>query len=192
MAKHRRRRRHRRMGSMVEIPGLGMFGKSVNTTDVLMGAALGFGGTLLLKGLGNKLLGGKVPDTLLKGSPLVGGLLVGAGLWAVNRKNKSKANAQLFGALLAGGSVQAWDVLKTSFPDGLGDVVSLKMGSYNPYGVFVDEKTPAIGPGGAAYNGLIVDDESRRMSDTNLAELASMSLGGMGESGLEDLMEMDG
>lgn len=181
---------------MVQIPGLGMLNKTVNTNDVLSGAAFGFAGTLLLKGLGNKLLAGKVPDAILKGSPLMGGLITGGILYALTRKtNKSKADAQLFGALTAGASVQAWDVLKTSFPEGLGDVVSLNIGNYRRGGygsVIVDEKTPDIGPGGAAYagyNGLIVDEGSRSMG--NLGQLAAMSMGDGESSGMEELMDLD-
>lgn len=192
----RRRRRHSRrrgLGSMVQIPGLGVLNKSVNTTDVLMGAALGLAGTLALKGVGNRMLAGKVPDFLLKGSPLVGGILTGAGLYAFGaKKNKAKANAHLFGAAVAGASVQAWDVLKTTFPEGLGDVVSLKLGRYGSRGygsVFVDERTPAVGPGGAAYGGMIVDEPGRSLSDHNLAGLAAMQMGDDENSGIEELME---
>lgn len=174
-----------------------MLNKSVNSTDVLVGAGLGFAGTLALKGIGNRVLAGKVPDFVLKGSPLVGGLLTGALLYAVGaKKNKSKAQAHAFGAAVAGASVQAWDVLKTSFPDGLGDVVSLKFSGHRPYGsVFVDERTPAVGPGGAAYaglnalNGLIVDEGGRSLS--NLSDLANMHMGDGDSSGMEELMDLD-
>lgn len=195
-----RKRRHsrRRYGAMVQIPGLGMLNKSVNTTDVLTGAALGFAGTLALKGLGNKLFAGKVPDFLLKGSPLVGGIVTGAVLYAVGaKKDKSKANAHLFGALTAGASVQAWDVLKTSFPEGLGDVVSLKLNQYGKlnrygkYGVFVDERTPVVGPGGATLGGLIVDEGGRSLSDRNLGQLAAVSMNDAEASGMEELMSLE-
>jgi hypothetical protein len=179
---------------MVSIPGLGFVNKSVNTSDVLMGAVLGFGGTLLIKGLGNKVLAGKAPDWLLKGSPLVGGIAAGGLLYMMEqKKSRQKANAHLFGALMAGASVQAWDVLKTTFPEGLGDVVSLRFAG-QPYGrlgsVLVDERTPAVGPGGAAYNGLIVDEASRSMG--NLNQLAAYSMSGDDEhSGIEELMDLD-
>lgn len=183
---------------MVSIPGLGTLNKSVNTTDVLLGAALGLGGTLVMKGLGNKLLAGKAPDWLLKGSPLVGGIAVGGLLYALEgKKNRPKANAHLFGAVLAGASVQAWDVLKTQFPEGLGDVVSLKFSGYGRGGrygsVIVDERTPSVGPGGASYAGLIVDEPGRSLSDGNLAQLAQvdMGLGDSDASGIEELMDMD-
>lgn len=178
---------------MVQIPGLGSLNKSVNTTDVLIGAAIGLGGTLALKGFGNKLLAGKVPDFILKGSPLVGGIISGGAAYYLSaKKNKAKANAHLFGALIAGASVQAWDVLKTSFPEGLGDVVSLKLGRYGNqgrYGVFVNERTPAVGPGGASLNGLIVNEG--RGSDANLSQLAAMSMSDSESSGMEQLMDLD-
>lgn len=191
----RRRRSHRRFGAMVQIPGLGTLNKSVNTTDVLIGAALGLGGTLALKGLGNKLLAGKVPDFILKGSPLVGGVITGGAAYFLGaKKNKAKANAHLFGALIAGASVQAWDVLKTSFPEGLGDVVSLKLGRYGNhgrYGVFVNERTPAVGPGGASLGGLIVNEGGRSLSDANLSQLAAMSMNDSESSGMEQLMDLE-
>ena len=175
---------------MVQIPGLGALPSSVSTKDVLMGAALGFAGTLLLKGLGGKYLAGKVPDALLKGSPLIGGLLVGGAAYAYQMKsNKSRGQSHLFGALLAGGAVQAWDVLKTQYPAGLGDVVSLKFGR-NGYGVFVDETTPNVGPGGAAMNGLIIDEAGS--SNSNLAQLAAYSMGDdADQSGMDSLMDID-
>lgn len=192
----RRRRSGRRFSAMVQIPGLGVLNKQVNTTDVLVGGALGFAGSLALKGLGNKMLAGTVPDFILKGSPLVGGLLTGGILYALSAKtNKAKANAHLFGALSYGAAVQAWDVLKTSFPEGLGDVVSLKLNRYGRYGgrmgVFVDERTPAVGPGGAAMGGLIVDEGGRSLSDHNLGALAQASVGDSESSGMEELMDLD-
>jgi len=168
----RRRRSHRRYGSMVKIPGLGVLNKSVNTTDVLVGAAVGLGGTLLLKGFGNKMLAGTAPDWLLKGSPMVGGALAGGAMYFLGKKkNMAKANGHLFG-----------------------DVVSLKLGRYGnrygKYGVFVDEKTPSVGPGG--YGGLVVNDPQRSLSDGNLAQLAQVSMsGGMGDGDMESLMELD-
>lgn len=181
---------------MVSIPGLGYLPKSASTNDLLLGAALGLGGTLLMKGLGNKMLAGKAPDWLLKGSPLVGSIATGAVLYVLeSKKNKQKAGAHLLGAVLAGASVQAWDVLKTQFPEGLGDVVSLKFSGYGRrYGsVIVDERTPNIGPGGASYGGLIVDEPGRSLSDRNLGSLAQveMGLGDDDASGLEELMDMD-
>lgn len=192
----RRRRSHRRYGAMVQIPGLGMLDKSVNTTDVLVGAGLGFAGTLALKGLGNKMLAGQVPDAILKGSPLVGGIIAGGLAYLLeSKKNKQRATGHLFGALTAGAAVQAWDVMKTSFPTGLGDVVSLKLGRYagrrGGYGVFVNERTPAVGPGGASLNGLLVNEPGRSMSDHNLAALAGVSMGDGESSGMEQLMDLE-
>jgi len=199
MARHRRRHSRRRYGSMVSIPGLGYLPKSADTNDLILGAALGLGGTLVMKGLGNKLLAGTAPDWLLKGSPLVGGVATGALLYMIEgRKNRQKAGAHMLGAVLAGASVQAWDVLKTQFPEGLGDVVSLRFSNYGRGGrygsVIVDERTPMVGPGGgASYAGLIVDEPGRSLSDTNLAQLAQvdMGLGDSDASGIEELMDMD-
>lgn len=177
-----------RYGSMVRIPGLGTLNKQVNTTDVLIGAALGFGGTLAIKAFSGKFLGAKVPDILLKGSPLVGGILTGGALYMMQKdKNRSKADAHLFGAILAGAAVQTWDTLKTQFPSTLGDVVSLRFQGRNGYGVFVDERTPGMG-------GLIVDEAGRSLSGVsrNLAQLAAYSMNEGESSGMEELMDLDG
>ena len=172
---------------MVQIPGLGVLNKSVNTNDVLVGAALGFIGTGAVKYLGNKFLADKAPAFLLKASPLVGGLITGGALYALQqKKNKSRATAHLFGAIVAGASVQVWDILKTEMPSYFGDVVSLNLSNYGS--VIVDEATPRVGPGG--YSGLIVDEPGRAMSDYNLSQLANVSMGDE-ESGIEEMMEMD-
>lgn len=183
------RRRRRGYGAMVKVPGLGFLGRNVNSTDVAIGAGIGLLGTLVLKGAGNKYLS-FLPAPLLKGSPLLGSALSGglAYMWQ-RRTAPTRADAYLAGAVLAGASVQAWDILKTQFPSGLGDVVSLRFNG-NRYGVFIDERTPAVGPGGASYNGVIVDEpNSRSMSDYNLGQLAQLSMGNDDElDGIEELM----
>ena len=191
MAKRRHHRRHYRgLGAMVQIPGLGFLGKSVSTTDVLVGAVIGMGGTLLLKGLGNKMFAGKLPDIVLQGSPLIGGALAGGAAYMLEKgKNKARANGHLAGALFAGAAIQAWDFAKTQWPEGLGDVVSLKLQGYR--GLFVNEQTPRVGPGGAAMNGLLIDENPRSMSDANLAQLASYSMGDSESSGMEELMDLE-
>src|SRR5574342_763572 len=138
----KRRRRSRRFGSMVQIPGLGMFKKQVSTTDVLVGIALGFGGTVALKVVGTKYFAGKLPDFLVNASPLVGGLITGGAAYFIGKKkNSARAYAHLFGSVMAGAAVQGWDFMKANLKDSagnpvLGDVVSLKFGR-SPYGVFV-------------------------------------------------------
>lgn len=196
MSRRRSRRSHRRYGGVVKIPGLGAFPSSVGTKDVLIGAAIGFAGTLGIKYLaGTPMLAGKIPDAVGKAGPLIGGLITGGVLYAMEqKKNKSKANGHLFGAVMAGAAVQGWDVLKTQFPAAFADVVSLKFNGARPYGVFVDERTPRIGPGGrSAYNGLIVD-ESASASNQNLAQLAAYSMDGFGDSDedvMQSLMDVD-
>lgn len=176
------RRRRRRYNGIVQLPGMGFINKSVNTTDILVGAALGFAGTGALKLLGNKFLASKVPDIVLKGAPLVGGIVTGGIAYALQvKKNKSRATGHLTGAILAGASVQVWDVLKTNMPAYFGDVVSLNLGRYG--GLLVDSNTPRMGPG--AYAGLIVN--SPNDSQANLGRLAEMSgVGDMNE--IEELM----
>lgn len=183
-----RRRRRRSYGAMVRVPGLGFLGQQVNSTDVALGAGLGLLGTLVLKGAGNKYLT-FLPDAVRKGSPLIGGALTGAAAWYWQKSTApSRANAYLAGAVLAGASIQAWDILKTQFPGGLGDVVSLRFNG-NRYGVFIDERTPSVGPGGASMGGLLIDEPGRSMSDYNLGQLAQMSMGDDDElDGIEELM----
>jgi len=181
-------RRHRRLDGMVR-PVFGLLDKSVNSTDVLLGMALGFAGTGLLKYAGNQFAAGILPDALLKGSPLVGGAITAAAAYAYQKdKSVAKANAYALGAAAAGAAVQLWDVLKTQFPQAFGDVVSMKYGS-----ILVNERTPAVGPGGAAYNGLIVDEPSRRQlaaynEQSNLSALAGLAMGEPDGHDLEGLM----
>lgn len=185
-------RRKRRYHGMVR-PEFGLLDKKVNSTDVLLGGALGFAGTGILKWAGNKFLAGVLPDALLKGSPLVGGAAAGAAAYFYQKdSDQAKADALALGALFAGAAVQLWDVLKTNMPEYFGDVVSLKYGS-----ILVNERTPDIGPGGAAYGGLIVDEPSRRQlaaynEKSNLAALAGLAMSESDlDGGLEDLMGLD-
>ncbi len=181
-------RRRRRFHGMVQIPGLGVLNKSVNTTDVLMGVALGFAGSAAVKAVSTKMLPGKVPDIVLKNTPVVGGLLAGAGAYFLeSRKNMGRANAHLFGAAMAGITVQLWGYAKTSMPSYFGDVVSVRRNGYNGrYGMLMNSATPAMGPG--AYAGLLVDDKAR--SSSNLNALADMAMGDS-EGGIHDLMDAD-
>lgn len=199
MAKHRRR--HRRSYRGMVRPEFGLiFDKNVNTNDVLVGGALGFAGTAAIKALGTRFAAGSIPDALLKGSPLIGGLATGLAAYYFEKdKTPSRAVAHLLGAAFAGASVQVWDYLKTSMPQYFGDVVSLKYSGHRYAGlrgygsILVNEKTPAIGPGGAAYGGLIIDEPSRRLSgyNSNLQSLADLESGGYGDTDVESLMDLD-
>lgn len=181
------RKMRRRYNGMVRIPGLsGMLDRSVNTKDVVVGALVGFAGTGAIKYLNNTILAGKVPEFIAKGSPLIGGAVSGGIAYMLQRqKNPARANGHLTGALLAGASVQVWDMLKANMPQVFGDVVSLNLSNYGS--VFVDEKTPSIGPGG--YGGLLVDEPSHAMSGYNLAQLAEASMNDSEDDGIEALME---
>jgi hypothetical protein len=138
MARHRRRRHH---GGVVSVQGygrhrrrrhtrgFGFINKSVNSTDVLVGAAAGLVGGMLVKMGLNQVFAGNASalSTVDQFGPILTGGLVGAGLYFFQRKkNPTRANGHFAGAVVAGGGVSAWKLLKAQFPD-LADTVSLRV-----------------------------------------------------------------
>lgn len=183
--------------SMVEVSlkGYGVMNKSVNSTDVLIGGLIGGAGASLAKAIVNKMeetKPGGVPDLAKRLLPLIGAAGAGTLAYALQSKgNKSRATGQLVGAISVGAGVTAWDALKANLPQYFGDVVSLRLSGYPGYGVFVNENTPAIGPGAmGGYGGLIVDENQRAMAgyadNPNLAALAQVSMGG-DDDGIDEL-----
>ncbi len=174
---HRRRRRHRRSrryGDLVSMPSLGgiteynPLGKTVRSTDVAVGAAIG-----MLGGMGVKWLLAKLNASLAKvdaAGNLVGGLpapilnylgpisTVGAGALAYmfqRKKNRLRGTGHFVGAVLAGVVPAGWQMVRAQFPD-LADYVTMELSGLGYAGLLVD--SPQI-------SGVIVDNP------TNLAAL---------------------
>jgi|CXWL01.1.fsa_nt_gi hypothetical protein len=176
----------------VSFKGYGVFDRNVNSTDVLVGAAAGMVGSLGFKYLVGKYAQDMMPAALQNFMPAIGAVAAGSAAYAMQRKgNKARAEGHLVGAMAAAAAVQTWSFLKAQFPE-LADVVSLKLGNYGGLivdepgramgGLFVNEQTPAIGPGGAAMGGYA--------DNPGMAQLAGLSMGD-DMSGVEELMEMD-
>lgn len=188
--------------SMVELSlkGYGLINKSVNSTDVLAGAAIGLVGSGVIK-WGIKQLGlqDKLPVIVQNWMPLLGSTAAGSIAYALERKsNKSRAEGHLVGAIAAGASAQAWGMLKAQYPEYFGDVVALRFAGYNRrgMGVLVRNPTPRVGPG--ALGGVLFNNPQRRMAGTSLAgryadrpEFAGLAAAAMGDDrdGLEELMD---
>ncbi len=164
MAKHRRRR-HRRFGDYVSVPlGLGKFqlpsmktlnplGKSVNSTDVIIGAGVGLlGGAFLTKGIAK--FWPTPPAFLVKYSGPITSIAAGA-LALAFMKNKHKASGIFAGAALIGVAPAVWGMVAPKIP-GLAEYVNVN------YGMLTDVQPM----------GLLVDEGSSRLS-----ELAAYSMG---------------
>lgn len=184
--------------SMVELSlkGYGLMNKSVNSTDVLIGAAIGTVGSGAVKYIIRAAgLQDKLPVLVQNWMPLIGSSLAGTAAYMLERKgNKSRAEGHLVGAVAAGVAAQAWGLLKSSYPEYFGDVVALKFAGYgrNGYGVLVNSPTPAIGPG--AYAGMLFNNPGRPLSGVQYAdrpELGRLAALAMGDDrdGLEELMD---
>jgi hypothetical protein len=163
----RRRRRHRRgFGDLVSVPSLSglkvpklrdlnPLGKSVNSTDLVFGAAVAMGGGVLVKmGLNklNEVIGGKFPAFILNYIGPISTLLAGIVAGQILQKGR-KFNAYYTGAVLAAGVPFAWQTLRDFAPAYFSDYVSIP-----GMGLMVDE----------GYAGLMVDDPG-------MADLAAYS-----------------
>lgn len=187
--------------SMVELSlkGYGLLNRSVNSTDVAAGAAIGLLGSgavkYLIRAAGFQ---DKLPVFVQNWMPLLASLAAGSAAYAFERKgNKARAESHLVGAAIAGASAQAWGMLKATYPEYFGDVVSVKLNGYGRpgYGVLVNSPTPAIGPGAfAGYNGMIFNNPGRALAGysnapgSGLAGLAALAMSD-DKDGLEDLMD---
>jgi hypothetical protein len=170
MAK-RRRRRSRRFGDYVSVPlGLGKFklpglkalnplGKSVNATDVLVGAGIGMAGGLLIQKAIAKFWP-TAPAFVLNNIGPISTIGAGAVALAV-LKNKHKATGYLTGAALVGLAPLGWEAIgKLPF---LSDYVNVDYGmltDVNPMGLLVDEGSASLSELAAYSMGQGEDDYS--------------------------------
>lgn len=194
--------------SMVELSlkGYGVLNKSVNTTDVLAGAAVGVLGSGVVKYLIRAAgFQDKLPVLVQNWMPFLAAAAAGSAAYAFERKsNKTRAEGHLTGAVAAGAAAQAWGMLKSSYPEYFGDVVSLKLNGYNNgYGVLVNSPTPQIGPGAYAgmlfnnpsrgMNGMLFNNPSRAMAGyadrPGMAGLAALAMSSDDKDGLESMMD---
>lgn len=158
MARRRHRRRHRRFGDYVSVPlgfgklklpglkSLNPLGKSVSSTDVLVGAFVGLaGGALLSKAIAK--FWPTAPTFLVQYSGPITSFAAGAAALAL-LKNKHKGSGYFAGAALAGVVPFVWTMVAPKIP-GLADYVSVPLG----YPVDVPQM------------GILVDEGQSRLSD---------------------------
>lgn len=149
--KHHRRRRHSGFGDYVSLPSFGglvkdinPLGKSLKSTDVLLGAALGMaGGSLVKMGISKLDLAtsGKVPAVVKTYVGPISTFLAGLALYVVQRKkNPSRAQGHLFGATVAALSPLYWEGLKSVAPTFFNDYVQI-----SPFGVITQDQMSGFG-----------------------------------------------
>lgn len=118
--------------------------KSVNSTDVLVGAGVGILGALAARYAYNKLdpaTLAKLPSFLPKAMPLLGAVAAGGLAYALQRKrNPSRALSHLIGAAAGGVALTAWEQIR-AWKDSKGnqpfaDIVSMAL---DGYGVLVQD-----------------------------------------------------
>lgn len=187
--------------SMVELSlkGYGLMNKSVNSTDVLVGALIGTAGSGVVKYVIRAVgLQDKLPVLVQNWMPLLGSAAAGSIAFMLERgSNRARAQGHLVGAVAAGAAAQAWGLLKSEYPEYFGDVVALKFAGYgrNGMGILVNSPTPAIGPGAyAGMGGLLFNNPGRPLAGVQYAdrpELGRLAALAMGEDkdGLEELMD---
>lgn len=151
-----RRKRRSFFGSLVSFPQVGALkdynplGKTVNSTDVLLGAAVGMAGGAVVKMGINKLneaIGGKLPAFVLNYIGPISTFGAGALAYMVRRKSKpAQASGLLVGATMAAVVPLGWQILRDSFPQYFSGLVNVD------YGMLTTEAD--------SYSGLLVDDPS--------------------------------
>jgi len=196
MARHRRRRRY---GSTVGVnlgalPGLG---KSINSTDALIGAGVGVIATALVKGLANMFMPG--PAAQVRGAlgsffPAAAGAVAATGVYfgskMLLKTSPEKSMSYAVGAAVPGlaQSLQQLAVQYVGPATGgaldFSGTVGVNMGVYTrspPMGMLVADTSDQ---GQGTYGGLLVADHS-----DNLSELAAISMG-PDSDGIAELMTM--
>lgn len=136
------RKRHRRrshFGGYITVPSFGSIkeysplGKSVNSTDVLVGAGVGLvGGAFVKMGI-SKLdvaTGGKVPGFVKTYVGPISSFVAGVAAYMVQRKkNRNRATGHLVGAALVAASPIVWETLKKAAPNFFNDYVAVSYGA---------------------------------------------------------------
>ena len=158
-------RRRRSYRGLVSLPSLGnataILKYDVKAQDMMVGAGAALVGSGALKWAANKFLvkadgTSYLPAFVHRFWPLVSGIATGAALYYAQKdRQPSRARAHLVGAVTAGAVLSAWDALKAAKPEFFNDLVALRL----------------------PYNGLIVNDPNRALSDANLSALAAVSMG---------------
>jgi len=144
--KRHRRRRSGGFGDYVSLPSLGglakdinPLGKSLKSTDVILGVALGMAGGSLVKMGISKLdvaTGGKVPAFVKTYVGPVSTFLAGLVLYVAQRKkNPGRAQGHLFGATVAALSPLYWEGLKQVAPTFFNDYVQV-----SPFGIITQDQ----------------------------------------------------
>lgn len=195
MARHRRRRSFR---GITTIPGLGGFEvlkKDVEAMDVLVGAAVGFVGSALVKGAAKKFLASSYPQiaqTVGKFMPAATGLAVGAIAYYAQKKSKSGLGHAI-GAVSAGVGMTvrdfAADALGSSDLFDFSEVTQVNLGRYG--GLLVNDATNGyagllVNDATNGYGGLLVSDAT---DNKGLNDLARVSMGDDSD-GLHELARM--
>ena len=145
-----RRKHHKRrsggFGDYVSIPSFGglvkdinPLGKSLKSTDVLIGAAIGMAGGAFVKlGIGklDVSTGGKMPAVVKQYVGPISTFLAGLAMYVVERKkNAARAQGHLFGATLAALSPLYWAGLKSVAPTYFNDYVTV-----SPFGILTADQ----------------------------------------------------
>ena len=179
----RRRSKRKSYRGMVSIPGFDglkdTLKSNVTVMDVLIGAAAGaFVGPMVKSYLPTSILS-KIPAALLPYTDAMVSALIGVGLYYVPMGTKG---AQMGRAIGAGAVAVAQAVPAVKASLGFAGMVSLPYGG--GYGMLINERTPRL----AGTNGFIVPEPQRALSGSNLADLASMSMGDSDSYGVEEML----
>lgn len=180
MARHRKSYR-----GLVRFPGLGRLSLPsgpVKPLDVVVGGVLGLVGSIAIQKAANAASASvPLPNFLTSGSPVVGGLVTGAGAYLLERKsNKSRATGHAIGAALAGLAVWGWGAINNLMAGA--PVLGPQVSGYgaplfaNPrmQGYGFSPRTLPAGMGGPIFN-----NPNTQMANYNFSRLARVQ--GMGD-----------
>ena len=121
--RHRGHRRHRRFGDpVISMPKVGdpgdlsPFGKTINSTDVMVGAGIGLaGGGLVMYGIRN--FWPTAPAIITQYGGALSAVAAGFGAYTLfRRKSKPRAQGYLAGAVAVGVVPAVWGAVKAALP----------------------------------------------------------------------------